>query len=87
MKMADRDRIQLRDTPPPHRLYRPREDRLIAGVCKGIARYLGWPATNVRIAYVAVSALSAAFPGMIVYLILWLLMPSEPRGPRSFRVR
>lgn len=85
--MADRDRVQLTDSPPPHRLYRPREDRLIAGVCKGIARYFGWSATNVRILYVAASAVSAAFPGLIVYLILWLLMPSEPRASRSFRVR
>ncbi len=58
----------------------------MAGVCRGIARYFGWSATNVRIAFVAVSALSAAFPGLIVYLILWLLMPAEPRAPRSFDV-
>lgn len=84
--MADREKVQFRDRPPPQRLYRPREGRLIAGVCQGIARYFGWSATNVRIVYVGVSALSAAFPGMIVYLILWLLMPGDPRGPRSFRV-
>jgi phage shock protein PspC (stress-responsive transcriptional regulator) len=48
---------------------------MIAGVCGGIAEWLGWKADHVRIAYVIVSLLSAAFPGIIAYLLLWLLMP------------
>lgn len=83
--MAD-EPIQFREPGSPSRLYRPREDRLVAGVCAGIARFFGWSPTNVRIAYVAVSALSAAFPGILAYFILWLLMPGDPRGPRSFRL-
>ena len=51
------------------------QNRVIAGVCGGIAEYLGWPATRVRILYVIVSILSAAFPGTLVYLVLWFLMP------------
>ncbi|HLG52940.1 MAG TPA: PspC domain-containing protein [Steroidobacteraceae bacterium] len=50
-------------------------DRMIAGVCGGIAEWLGWGADKVRVIYVIVSILSAAFPGIIVYLILWLVMP------------
>lgn len=50
--------------------------RIITGVCGGIAEWLGWSPTMVRILYVVVSVLSAAFPGIIVYLILWLVMPS-----------
>jgi len=50
-------------------------DQMVAGVCAGIAEWLGWPATRVRIIFVAVSVLSAAFPGVLVYLILWFLMP------------
>jgi phage shock protein C len=50
-------------------------DRMIAGVCGGIAEWLGWKADRVRVAYVIVSILSIAFPGIIVYLLLWLLMP------------
>lgn len=85
--MPDRDRELFRSEPEPKpRLYRPRDGRLIAGVCAGIGRYLGWSPTRVRIVYVAVSALSAAFPGILAYFILWLLMPGDPRGPRSFRV-
>ena len=51
-------------------------DSVIAGVCGGIAEFLGWSPTWVRILYVLVSVLSAAFPGILVYLALWLLMPS-----------
>jgi phage shock protein PspC (stress-responsive transcriptional regulator) len=57
-------------------LRRSRKDRMIAGVCGGIAEWLGWDPTLVRILYVAVSICSAAFPGILVYLVLWLVMPS-----------
>ena len=55
-------------------------DRMIAGVCGGIAEYLGWPSTRVRLIYVLVSLVSAAFPGIIVYVLLWFLMPKAGRG-------
>lgn len=58
-------------------LARARSGRMLGGVCAGIANYLGWDKTAVRVAYVLVSIFSAAFPGIIVYLVLWLLMPSE----------
>ncbi len=58
-------------------LQRSSGDRIIAGVCGGIARWLGWSPTVVRILYVVVSVLSAAFPGILVYILLWLLMPQE----------
>jgi phage shock protein PspC (stress-responsive transcriptional regulator) len=51
------------------------KNRMIAGVCGGIAEKLGWPAGRVRLIYVLVSVLSAAFPGILVYIILWFLMP------------
>ena len=50
-------------------------NRMIAGVCGGIAEWLGWSTGVVRVLYVIVSILSAAFPGIIVYLVLWLVMP------------
>jgi len=58
-------------------LQRSRNDRIIAGVCGGIAEWLGWSSTMVRILYVVGSALSVAFPGILVYLILWIVMPSR----------
>ena len=48
---------------------------MIAGVCAGIAEWLGWDVTLVRVLYVLVSILSAAFPGTLVYIILWIVMP------------
>ncbi len=59
------------------RLSRSREHRVIAGVCGGIADFLGWNPTLVRILYFVGSILSAAFPGLLVYLILWVVMPDR----------
>jgi phage shock protein PspC (stress-responsive transcriptional regulator) len=50
-------------------------NKMIAGVCGGIAEWLGWDVTLVRVLYVVVSVASVAFPGIVVYLILWALMP------------
>ncbi|RXR06993.1 PspC domain-containing protein [Pseudoxanthomonas composti] len=58
-------------------LARSLDDRMIAGVMGGIAHRFGWNPTLVRAIYVIVSLASAAFPGAIVYLLLWLLMPVE----------
>jgi phage shock protein PspC (stress-responsive transcriptional regulator) len=60
------------------RLRRSR-NRMIAGVCGGIAEWLGWDVTLVRVLYVVLSIVSVAFPGTIVYIILWIVMP----GPDS----
>ena len=57
------------------KLTRSRSDKMIAGVCGGMARHLGWSADRVRLIYVLLSVLSVAFPGIIVYLALWYLMP------------
>ncbi len=59
-------------------------DHLIAGVCGGIAEFLGWKSTVVRVLYVFASIVSAAFPGIAAYLILWWLMP--PPTERRFRL-
>lgn len=56
-------------------LSRSIEDRVLAGVVGGVARRFGWNPTVLRVVYVIASVLSAAFPGILVYLILWLLMP------------
>jgi phage shock protein C len=58
-------------------LARNPNDAWIAGVCGGIARWLGWSSDAVRILYVLVSVLSAAFPGLLVYIVLWAVMPIE----------
>jgi phage shock protein C len=59
-------------------LYRSRRHKIFAGVCGGIADWLGWDPTVVRIAYVLISIASIGFPGTIAYIILWVVMPKEP---------
>jgi phage shock protein C len=59
-------------------LQRSREHKMIAGVCGGIAEWLGWDPTLVRILYVVVSCVSVAFPGILAYIVLWLIMPKAP---------
>lgn len=50
------------------------QDRIIAGVCGGIAEWIGWSPGKVRLLYVLASVLTA-FAGIIVYIVLWLAMP------------
>lgn len=57
-------------------------NRMIAGVCSGIADYFGWDITLVRIIYVLLTFFTA-FSGGIVYLILWLVMPEAKRIDNS----
>jgi phage shock protein C len=58
-----------------NRLRRSRRHRVIAGVCGGLAEWLGWDVALTRVLYVLVSIVSVAFPGILVYVILWLVMP------------
>jgi len=58
-------------------LRRSRSDRKIAGVVAGLARYFGLDPTLARVLYVVISIVSAAFPGILVYLLLWLIIPEE----------
>jgi phage shock protein PspC (stress-responsive transcriptional regulator) len=56
-------------------LTRPRDDRIIAGVCSGIARHFNIDPTVVRIAFVA--SLFLPGPQILIYFVAWLLMPDE----------
>ena len=59
------------------KLHRSSSNRIIAGVCGGIADWLGWNPTLVRVLYVVGSLISVAFPGLLVSLILWIVMPKS----------
>lgn len=59
------------------RLRRSVSDRWLAGVCGGLAEYLGLDSTVVRVGFVLLSILSVAFPGMLVYLLMWFLIPES----------
>lgn len=56
-------------------LKRSYTDRMIAGVCGGLADYFDFDPTLVRVGYVLLSVLSAGFPGLLVYIILWMIIP------------
>lgn len=58
-------------------LRRTQQDKIVAGVMGGIAQHFGLDANVLRIVYVVGSILSAAFPGILVYLVLWLVIPTE----------
>ena len=60
---------------------RSADDKMIAGVCGGLAEWLGWNATLVRVLFFLVSIGSAAFPGILVYVVMWVLMPQREEEP------
>jgi phage shock protein PspC (stress-responsive transcriptional regulator) len=59
------------------KLRRSSSDKMIAGVIGGIARYFGFDSTMARVLYVVLSVISVAFPGILVYILLWVIMPQE----------
>jgi phage shock protein C len=58
-------------------LRRSRSNRMIAGVVGGLSEYFGIDPTLGRVLYVLISVFSAAFPGILVYLLLWIIIPEE----------
>jgi len=58
-------------------LNRSNKEKMIAGVCGGIAKYFDMDPSIVRIIYVVVSVLSVAFPGILVYIIMWIIIPKS----------
>lgn len=65
------------------KLHRSRNHRMIAGVMGGIAEYLGWSPTLTRLLFFIVSTISAAVPGILIYIILWIMMPNAK--PASYK--
>lgn len=63
--------------PTTKRLTRSGSDRMVAGVCSGLAEYFDLDPTLVRAGYVLLSLLSAGFPGLLIYLVLWMVMPED----------
>lgn len=61
----------------PKKLYRSRE-RILGGVLAGFAKYINADISLIRILFVVVAILSAAFPGILVYIICWAVIPEEP---------
>jgi phage shock protein PspC (stress-responsive transcriptional regulator) len=64
---------------PRNPLRRSRRHRWIAGVCGGLAEWVGWDPMLVRLLYVIVSIVSVGFPGTIAYIVLWMIMPESEK--------
>lgn len=63
--------------PPSARLYRSRSDKLIAGVCGGVASYYKVDASVMRLAWLLITLLGGS--GILLYLICWIVIPKEPK--------
>lgn len=60
-------------------LSRNTNHRVIAGVCAGIAQHFGWSVGWTRLGFLLLTIFSAAFPGFLVYIILWIVMPKRQK--------
>ena len=60
------------------KLYRSTSDRMLGGVCGGIAEYFDCDATIIRVIYVLLSVFTAAFPGILVYIFCLIIIPTDP---------
>lgn len=65
---------------PERRLRRSPDQKMIAGVIGGLAEYFDRDPSLLRLLYVVVSIVSAAFPGIFVYVLLWILIPLRQPG-------
>lgn len=59
-----------------NRLYRSRDDKMVAGVSGGLSKFFGIDPTIIRLIFVITTL--AGGPGLLAYLILWLVVPQEP---------
>ncbi|MBR3726519.1 MAG: PspC domain-containing protein [Prevotella sp.] len=59
------------------KLLRSRSDRWVAGICGGIGDYFDVDPALVRLVYMLLTFFSAGFPGLMIYLVLWLVMPKD----------
>lgn len=81
----DQDRDEPYDfvgSPNPKRLYRSTSDRVIGGVCGGIAERFGWEPTLLRIGAVLATFLFAGPLAVIAYMVMWIVTPKRPRDSR-----
>ena len=64
--------------PTPKKLMRSRADRKIAGVCAGLAQYFDLDSSLVRILCFFIALATGIFPGIVTYLLAWIIVPERP---------
>ena len=67
--------------PRAAKLIRPRFDRKIGGVCAAFAEHLDLDVSLVRILWVFLTFAAGFFPGLIAYILAWIIIPEEPALP------
>ncbi len=65
------------------KLYRSSKQRMIAGICGGLADYFDMDVNIMRLLFVAISLLSVLFPMVIFYIIAWIIVPEEEKSKKS----
>ena len=65
---------------PRKRLLRSRANRKVAGVCAGLADYVDMDQTLMRLLWAVITVMSGIVPGIIAYLVAWIVMPEEPEA-------
>jgi len=61
----------------PKRLTRSVKDKMLAGICGGLANYMDVDPTIVRLVFALATFFTVVFPGVIIYLIMWIIVPKE----------
>ena len=68
------------------KLYRSKADKMIAGVCGGVAEYFALDSTVVRLVWALIVAFTGFVPGVVVYIIAAVVMPFPPEAPQPTSV-
>jgi len=61
----------------PKKLLRSRSERVIAGVCGGLSAYINLDVVVIRLIYAALTIFTGFFPGILLYLVAWFIVPNE----------
>lgn len=60
------------------KLYRSIDERMLAGVCGGLGKFFGLDATIIRLVFVILALMGG--PGILIYIVMWIVVPEEPAG-------
>jgi phage shock protein C len=63
----------------PRKLYRSRTERMVAGVCGGLAEYFSVDTTVIRVLFLVITLFGGA--GLVVYVVMWILVPDASKAP------
>lgn len=72
--------MENNDAKEPRKLYRSDKDKMIAGICGGVAEYFNADATIVRLLFVLITFMTGIFPIGLTYFIAWAIIPQRESG-------